>query len=42
MIQFEETVTRCEDWLKKQQAFEETYFLQGNTEPVLKPLKEKI
>ena len=26
MIQFEEAVVRCEEWLRKQRKFEETYF----------------
>ena len=26
MISLEDTVNRCEDWLKKLQNFEETYF----------------
>lgn len=41
MIQFDETVGRCDEWLKKQKKFEETYFTEGS-EPKLIPLKEKI
>jgi 3-methyladenine DNA glycosylase Tag len=41
MIQFEETVVRCEEWLKKQKKFEETFFA-FDPEPRLKELTEKI
>lgn len=41
MIQFEETVSRCEEWLRKQRRFEETCFTSG-PDPVLLPLAEKI
>lgn len=41
MIQFEETVGRCDEWLKKQKKFEETYFTD-DPDPKLIPVKEKI
>lgn len=41
MIQFEETVGRCEEWLKKQKKFEDTFFTNEH-EPKLKNLTEKI
>jgi hypothetical protein len=41
MIQFEETVGRCEEWLKKQQKFEETYFT-NEPEPRLLSINSKI
>ena len=43
MIQFEETVGRCEEWLKKQKKFEEEYFdMEDENEPVLRVSEEKI
>jgi hypothetical protein len=41
MIQFEETVTRCEEWLKKQHRFEEGCFTT-TADPALLPLPQKI
>ena len=41
MIQFEETVGRCEEWLRKQKFFEETYFVM-EPEPQLIQIDEKI
>lgn len=41
MIQFEETVARCEDWLRKQKKFEETFFTD-EPEPKMLPISQKI
>ena len=41
MIQYEQTVGRCEEWLRKQKTFEETFFT-FDPEPQLIPIKDKI
>ena len=41
MIQFQETVGRCEEWLRKQKNFEESFFT-SDPEPQLVHINEKI
>jgi hypothetical protein len=42
MVAFEDTLTRCEDWITKQQAFEERYLLTDRADFALKNPGEKI
>jgi hypothetical protein len=42
MIQFEETVNRCEEWLRKQKQFEDTYYNVNDGIYTLKSMNEKI
>lgn len=42
MVSFEDTVNRCQEWIKKQQNFESKYYDEVGNTFVLKPHVEKI